>query len=95
MIYSRLINYCSFKRVYSFAEKKNVDPINYTLFPIETYDLGQRLDRYLKNTDIGWISAQKYLRNQDITVQKKDGTRIATNSYRFEEGDQIMIRNGK
>lgn len=70
MIYRKLFKFHSFQNLYSHSVNKKADPVNYTLFPIESYDLGQRLDRYLKNTDIGWISAQKYLRNQDIIVQK-------------------------
>jgi hypothetical protein len=70
MIHRKLIKSHLCGYLYNFSVNKKVDPVNYTLFPIESYDLGQRLDRYLKNTDIGWISAQKYLRNQDIIVQK-------------------------
>jgi hypothetical protein len=83
MIFRKLINYRSFPQLYSFSEDKKSEASKYSQFPIEDYDLGQRLDRYLKNTQIGWVSAQKYLRNHDIYVQRKDGTRISNNNHRF------------
>lgn len=49
------------------------DPLKYDAFPLQEYEVGQRLDRYLKNTAIGWVSAQKYLRAKDILVLKADG----------------------
>lgn len=33
-------------------------------FPIEEYEVGERLDRYLKKSPIGWISAQRNLRKK-------------------------------
>ncbi len=69
-------------------------PLGFTLFPIEQYDLGQRLDRYLKATAIGWISAQKHLRNGNIKVLKADGATIAQNSHRFEQGDKLLLKAG-
>ena len=57
--------------VYFASKKLKID--NYDPFPLEAYDVGQRLDRYLKNTAIGWISAQKYLRAHDIFVLGSDG----------------------
>jgi hypothetical protein len=45
-----------------YLSSRKLDLTKYDAFPLETYDVGQRLDRYLKSTAIGWISAQKYLR---------------------------------
>lgn len=71
------------RQAFKFSSKKlNLD--NYDSFPLETYDIGQRLDRYLKNTSIGWISAQKYLREHEIIVLKNDGTLTYENNYRIQ-----------
>lgn len=69
-------------------------PPGFTLFPIEHYDHGQRFDRYLKATAIGWISAQKYLRSGSIKVIRLDGTTTSKNSHRFEPGDQLILKEG-
>jgi 23S rRNA-/tRNA-specific pseudouridylate synthase len=57
--------------------------------------VGQRLDRYLKATAIGWISAQKYLRAHDLAVLRADGQTTTENSYRIQEGDRLMVRRGR
>jgi hypothetical protein len=75
------------------SNKPNLE--NYDAFPLEAYDVGQRLDRYLKNTAIGWISAQKYLRAHDIFVLGSDGSIVSENNYRIKEGDRMMVRKGK
>ena len=67
----------------------------YHCFPIEGYDVGKRIDRYLKSTPIGWLSAQKYLRSHDIVVRTPDGRIVAHHKYKLEEGDQLLIRKGK
>jgi hypothetical protein len=65
-----------------------------TVFPVEEYDVGQRLDRYLKYTPIGWASAQKHLRSGHIKVLKADGTVITKNSHKFEAGDSLLLKKG-
>lgn len=60
-----------YKPFFSFANKIDIE--KYDSFPLESYDIGQRLDRYLKNTSIGWVSAQKYLRSRLIVILKTDG----------------------
>ena len=66
IIISRVINHLQIiqksSRLFSNEKKE------FSIFPIEEYEIGQRLDRLLKSTKIGWLSGQKYLRNGDIRV---------------------------
>ncbi len=41
---------------------------NYEQMDVKPDWIGQRLDRMLKNSNIGWVSAQKYLRTKKIYV---------------------------
>jgi hypothetical protein len=52
------------------------------------------LDRYLKVTTIGWVSAQKHLRNGNIKVITAEGKIITKNNHKFEEGDQLILKEG-
>lgn len=47
-----------FKNLYQISKDK------YEKFPVESYEVGQRLDRYLKSTPIGWVNCQKCLRKK-------------------------------
>lgn len=87
-MYFRICRLCS-----NFSTGR--DLLKYDAFPVQDYEVGQRLDRYLKNTAIGWISAQKYLRAKDILVLTKDGEWTGENSYRIQHGDRLMVRKGK
>lgn len=87
-MYFRICRLCS-----NFGAAK--DLLKYDAFPVQDYEVGQRLDRYLKNTAIGWISAQKYLRAKDILVLTKDGEWTGENNYRIQQGDKLMVRKGK
>lgn len=69
-------------RLWGFGSGKNL--LKYDAFPLEEYDVGQRLDRYLKSTAIGWISAQKYLRAKDILILTSDGEWTGENNYRIK-----------
>lgn len=60
-------------------------------YPIEEYEVGERLDRYLKKTPLGWVSGQKLLRKGDIIVKKADGTFIDQGCYRFQQNDMLMV----
>lgn len=76
------IMYFRICRLWRFSSGK--DLLKYDAFPLQDYDVGQRLDRYLKNTEIGWISAQKYLREKDILVLTADGEWTGENNYRIK-----------
>lgn len=56
--------------------------------------MGQRLDRYLKYTPIGWSSAQKHLRSGHIKVLTADGTIITKNNHKFQAGDNLLLKKG-
>ena len=47
-----------------FTSRFKLNISKYDKFPIEDYEVGQRLDRYLKQTPIGWLSSQKHLRKK-------------------------------
>ena len=66
----------------------------FDVFPLEHYEEGQRLDRYLKATAIGWSSAQKHLRNGNIKILSADGTIIKNNGHKFQPGDRLLLKEG-
>ena len=37
---------------------------NMETFPVENYEVGERLDRFLKKSPLGWVSAQIGLRKK-------------------------------
>jgi hypothetical protein len=59
---NRLCRYKLYQFISPSFSSKKVNFDHFDEFPLEHYDIGQRLDRYLKSTAVGWISAQKFLR---------------------------------
>ena len=49
------------------------------------------MDRYLKKSPLGWISAQIRLRKGDIAVKRTNGEIVNRRDYRFTEGDTLLI----
>lgn len=60
-------------------------------FPVEGYEVGERLDRHLKKSPLGWIRAQVLLRKGEIKVRRVDGSMSAARDYRLEAGDTLLL----
>lgn len=52
-------------------------------FPIQEYEVGERLDKYIRKFNINWSLGHKHLRKKDIVICKADGTLVYRGDYKL------------